>query len=98
MGKAAIRAMAKSTIQNVTNQKLLALNKRKMQKINRIEGNYDTARIMNQEIVDERRENQRVKIWQKKINSLLRLDSKLFTSKSSIRKRAVVTSAQQTKM
>ncbi len=98
MGKAAIRAMTKSTIQNVTNQKLLALNKRKMQKINRIEGNYDTARIMNQEIVDERRENQRVKIWQKKINSLLRLDSKLFTSKSSIRKRAVVTSAQQTKM
>ena len=98
MGKAAIRAMTKSTIQNVTNQKLLELNKRKKQKINRIEGNYDTARIMNQEIVDERRENQRAKIWQKKINSLLRLDSKLFTSKSSIRKRAVVTSAQQTKM
>jgi len=98
MSKAAIRAMAKSTIQNVTNQKLLELNKRKKQKINRIEDNYDTARIMNQEIVDERRENQRAKIWQKKINSLLRLDSELFTSKSSIRKRAVVTSAQQTKM
>ncbi len=75
--------MMKSTIQNVTNLKLLKLNRRKKQKINWIEDNYDTARVMNQEIVDERRENQRTKIWQKKISSLLRLDSELFTSKSS---------------
>ncbi len=59
----------------------------------------DTARVMNQEIVNERRENQRTKIWQKKINFLLRLDPELFTSKPpSIRKRTVVTSAQQTKV
>jgi len=91
--------MTKSTIQNVTNQKLLELNRRKKKKINRIKNNYDTARVMNQEIVDERRENQQAKIWQKKINFLLRLDSELFTSKpSSIRKRAVVISAQQTKL
>ena len=83
MSKAAIWAMMKSTIQNVTNLKLLKLNRRKKQKINWIEDNYDTARVMNQEIVDERRENQRTKIWQKKISSLLRLDSELFTSKSS---------------
>jgi len=52
---------------------------------------------MNQEIVDERKENQRTKVWQKKVNSLLRLGSELFTSKpSSTRKRAVVTTAQQT--
>ncbi len=89
--------MTKFTIQNVTNQKLLELNKRKKQKINWIENNYDTARVMNQEIVDERKENQWTKIWQKKINSLLHLDSELFTSKSSIQKWAVV-SAQQTKM
>jgi len=62
MSKAAIRAMMKSTIQNITNQKLLELNKRKKQKINRIENNYNTARVMNQKIVDERRENQRTKI------------------------------------
>jgi len=98
MGKAAIRAMTESTIQNVTNQELLELNRRKKQKINRIGGNYGTARVMNQEIVDERRENQRAKIWQKKVNSLLRLGPELFTSKPPIRKRAVVTSAQQTKM
>ncbi len=91
--------MTKSTIQNVTNQKLLELNRRKKKKINRIKNNYDTARVMNQEIVDERRENQQAKIWQKKINFLLRLDFELFTSKpSSIRKRAVVLSAQQTKL
>ncbi len=38
---------------------------------------------MNQEIIDERKENQQTKIWQKKINSLLRLNSEFFTSKSS---------------
>jgi hypothetical protein len=54
--------MTKSIIQNVTNLKLLELNRRKKQKINQIENNYDTARVMNQEIVDERRENQRTKI------------------------------------
>ena len=87
--------MTKSTIQNITNQKLLELNRRKKKKINRIKNNYDTARIMNQKIVDERRENQQAKIWQKKINFLLRLNSELFTSKSSfIWKWAVVISAQ----
>ncbi len=49
--------MMKFTIQNVINLKLLELNKRKKQKINWIESNYNTARVMNQEIVDERREN-----------------------------------------
>ncbi len=99
VGKAAIRAMAESTIQNVTNQELLELNRRKKQKASRIGGNYGTARVMNQEIVDERRENQQAKIWQKEVNSLLRLGPELFTSKPlPIRKRAVVTSAQQTKM
>ncbi len=91
--------MMKSTIQNVINQKLLELNKRKKKKINWIENNYDTARVMNQEIVYERRENQQAKIWQKKINFLLRLDFELFTSKpSSTWKWAVVISAQQTKL
>ncbi len=91
--------MTKFTIQNVTNQKLLKLNRRKKKKINWIENNYDTARVMNQEIVNERRENQQAKIWQKKINFLLRLDSELFTSKSSSTwKWAVVISAQQTKL
>jgi hypothetical protein len=99
VGKAAIRAMAESTIQNVTNLELLELNRRKKQKINRIGGNYGTARVMNQEIVDERRENQRTKVWQKEVNSLLRLGPELFTSKPPpTRKRAVVTSAQQTKL
>jgi len=99
MGKAAIRAMTKSTIQSVTNQKLLELNRRKKQKNNRIGGNYGTTRVMNQEIVDERKENERTKIWQKEVNSLLRLGPELFTSKPpSTRKRAVVITAQQTKM
>ena len=99
MGKAAIRAMAESTIQNVTNQELLELNRRKKKKINRIGGNYGTARVMNQEVVDERRENQQAKVWQKEVNFLLRLGPELFTSKPPpTRKRAVVTSAQQTKL
>ncbi len=54
--------MTKFTIQNIINQKLLELNKRKKKKINQIESNYNTARVMNQEIVDERKENQQTKI------------------------------------
>jgi len=50
--------MMKFIIQNVINLKLLKLNKRKKKKINQIESNYDTVRVINQEIVDERRENQ----------------------------------------
>jgi hypothetical protein len=50
--------MMKFIIQNVINLKLLELNKRKKKKINQIESNYDTVRVINQEIVDERRENQ----------------------------------------
>ena len=91
--------MMKSTIQNFINQKLLELNKRKKKKINWIKNNYNIARVMNQEIVDERRENQQAKIWQRKINFLLCLNSELFTSKSSSTwKWAVVISAQQTKL
>jgi len=99
MSKAALWTMMKSTIQNFINQKLLELNKRKKKKINWIKNNYDIARVMNQEIVDERRENQQAKIWQRKINFLLCLSSELFTSKSSSTwKWAVVISAQQTKL
>ncbi len=47
VNKAIIRAMTESTIQNVINLKLLKLNKRKKQKINRIGDNYGTARVMN---------------------------------------------------
>ncbi len=47
MSKAAIWVIMKSTIQNVTNQKLLKLNRRKKQKISWIENNYDIARVMN---------------------------------------------------
>jgi predicted glycosyltransferase involved in capsule biosynthesis len=47
MSKAAIRAIMKFIIQNVINLKLLKLNRRKKQKINQIEDNYDTARVMN---------------------------------------------------
>jgi ribosomal protein S3AE len=62
MSKATIQAMMKSIIQSVINQKLLELNRRKKQKNNRIENNYNTARVMNQETVDERKENERTKI------------------------------------
>ena len=49
--------MTKFIIQNVINLKLLKLNKRKKQKINRIENNSNTIRVMNQKIIDERRKN-----------------------------------------
>ena len=84
--------MAESTIQDVTNLELLELNRRKKQKANRIEGNYDTARVMNQEIVNERKENQQTKIWHKEVHQLLRLDPELFATS---KKRAVAKKSKQ---
>ncbi len=53
--------MAESAIQDVTNLELLELNRRKKQKINRIGGNYGTARVMNQRLLmkEKRMDEQR---------------------------------------
>ena len=57
VGKAAIRAMAESIIQGITNSKLIELNRRKQQKSTRLKGNYGAARFMNQAVIQERQAN-----------------------------------------
>ena len=57
MSKATISAMAESTVQSVTNSELLELNRRRKAKANQVQGNYGAARVMNQDINNERKEN-----------------------------------------
>lgn len=81
VGKAAIRAMAESTIQSITNSELVELNQRKKQKSTRAKGNYGTARFMNQAVLDERKVTQATKEWNTTITSLLRLGPDIFAPK-----------------
>lgn len=57
VGKAATRAMAESTIQNVTNAELLELNRRKINKANRVKGNYGVARYLGKEVIEQRKDD-----------------------------------------
>ncbi len=81
VGKAAIRAMAESTIQGVTNAELIQLNKRKEQKSNRPKGNYGTARFMNEAVLKERQTNQANKAWKAVVTTLNRLGPDIFKPK-----------------
>ena len=54
VGIACIHAMTSLTIEQITNQELLELNKRKDDKKKRAKGNYGgEARVMNQEMIDD---------------------------------------------
>ena len=55
VGKAAMLAMAKSTIQSVTNAELVALNQRKKAKAGRPTASYGAARFMNEDVINERK-------------------------------------------
>ena len=54
MSKAAIVAMADRAIHAATNNELLELNKRKERKASRDKGNWGNARVMNQDVIDQR--------------------------------------------
>ena len=56
VGKSAILAMADSALLERTNSDLLAIVQRKEAKKKRRKGLYTDARVINQEILDERRE------------------------------------------
>ena len=47
MRKAAISAMAESTVRSITNAELVELQRRKKAKTNRLQGNYGSTRVMN---------------------------------------------------
>ena len=55
MSKAAISAMAESTVHSITNAELVELQRWKKAKTNSLQGNYGSIRVMNQDIFDERK-------------------------------------------
>ncbi len=63
VGKATIRVMANSVIHSTTNAELIEHNRRQERKSKRAKGNYGIARIMNEEVIKERRERQREQLW-----------------------------------
>lgn len=73
MGKATKRAMAGSTIQNVTNTELLDLNRRNKQKASRAKGNHGVARFLGKDEVDERKEMLHQKDWKQEVIALGRM-------------------------
>lgn len=58
-----MRAMANSLIHSTTNSELIEQNRRQDKKTKRAKGNYGTARVMNQDVIMERRERQREVLW-----------------------------------
>lgn len=54
VGKAAILAMAEATVQSVTNDAFLELNKKKEQKGNRSKVNYGVARYLDKVALNDR--------------------------------------------
>ena len=71
VGKAAKRAMAESTIQNVTNSELLELNRRKTNKRKWAKGNYGVARYLGKEVVEQRNEDIYQQQYDREWNHLL---------------------------
>ena len=57
VGKAAYFAMVKDAIQNATTNELLELKKTKERKANHAKGNWGNARVMNQEVIDQRKKD-----------------------------------------
>ena len=65
LGKAAIRAMADSSIQSITNAELVELNRRRKEKANRSAAYYGNARIIKLDMVRERKQKAATKIQEK---------------------------------
>ena len=69
--KATCSAMAQSSIHNATNNELLELNRRKEGKANRTKGNWGTARVMNQEVIDQRKKDAAAKYTEKEVQKAI---------------------------
>lgn len=81
VGKAAVTAMADSTIQGVTNLQLVELNRRKKAKSTRTKGNYGAAKFLNQDVLDNRVQYQSENKLNKVIASFMRLGPDILAPK-----------------
>ena len=72
VSKAAKFAMAQRAIQTAINNELLELNKRKERKGNRAKGNWGNARVINQEVIDQRKKDTAITYNKKKAQQVLK--------------------------
>lgn len=72
VSKAACLAMAERTIQSTTTNELLELNRRKERKTNRTKGNWGNARVLNQEVIDQRKADAADKFKEKNAQKALK--------------------------
>jgi len=96
VNKAAILAMTEFLVQSVTNSELVKLNRRKKKKTQRTKSNYNVARFMNQAVLDDRINNQRLKEWNEVIRELMRLGSDILAPKSRRRRTTIAPSSFMT--
>ena len=72
VSKAACFAMAERTIQSATTNELLELSKRKERKANRAKGNWGNARVMDQDVMDQRKKDAAEKFAEKNAEKALK--------------------------
>ncbi|KAK3169016.1 hypothetical protein OEA41_005464 [Lepraria neglecta] len=72
VSKAACFTMAERTIQSATTNELLELNKRKERNANRAKGNWGNARVMNQDVIDQRKKDAAEKFAEKNAEKALK--------------------------
>ena len=73
VGKAAMLAMAESAIHSVTNTELLALNQRKKTKAERPTASYGAARVINHDVINERKAFAAERLFDREWAGLLRI-------------------------
>lgn len=83
VGKSAMLAMADSIIQNRTNEELIEHNKRKENKKKRKKGNNEYARHVNQEVVNERKEDWN---WDNEVKRLGTINKDIFRARLHARR------------
>ena len=64
--------MAQRAIQTATTNKLLELNKRKERKANRAKGNWGNARVINKEVIDQRKKDAAITYNKKMVQQALK--------------------------
>ena len=74
-----MRAMANSLIHSTTYSELIEKNRRQDKKTKRAKGNYGTARVMNQDVIMERRERQREVLWKHSLAYYQKIHYDVFT-------------------
>ena len=87
VGKCTIQAMAERNIHQVTNAELIEHNRRQDNKKTRAKGNYGSAKVMNQDVIDERKaldkekqEKYKETLWKQALTEQGKISFDVFTT------------------